>query len=486
MEERDLVIIGGGPAGYVAAIRGSQMEARVTLIEESKLGGTCLNSGCIPTKLLLHSVALYQTIKGADKYGISISGADLDLTKLQGNKDRLISRHISGIETLLKANRIELISGRARLVPGNQIEIDTGEGIRKTIRARRIIIATGARPIVLPIPGASSPEVINAEEMLNLTQPPESLIIIGGGVIGVEMATMWARLGVPVSIVEMMPHCLPAQDGEIAALLENTLSSDGIRIYCRARVSAIEEAGRGKVVVFSQDETEQKIEAAVVAVSVGYRANIQNLGLEACGVALNKGCISVDERLKTSVSDIYAAGDAIGGIMLAHVSFAEGRAAAENALGENTIIDYRAVPQCIFTQPEIASVGLSEESALSQGYQLQIGRFPFAASAMAGILGERRGLVKIVTDQKYGQILGVHIIGPGATSLIAEAALALKQELTAKELITTIHAHPTLSEALWEAALDVNGETIHARSRNRRQTTRDGPESSPGSDHREE
>jgi len=291
--------------------------------------------------------------------------------------------------------------------------------------------------------------------------------MIGGGVVGVEMATILAKLGCKVSIVEMMPHILPAQDAELASILSDALKKDGVEIYCGTRVSRIEDVKGGKLAILSEGEEEQKLEAEAVAVSVGQKPNVEGLGLDECGVVIDKGRVQANERMETNVPNIYAAGDIIGGMMLAYVSYAEGKVAAENAMGRDSEIDYQAIPQCIFTLPEMASVGLTEEEAIAQGYEIRIGRFPFLGNSMATILGERRGLVKIITEQKYGQILGVHIIGPRATSLIPEAALAIKLEVTPKEIVATMHAHPTLSEAVWEAALDVTGETIHFPSRNK-------------------
>jgi len=281
------------------------------------------------------------------------------------------------------------------------------------------------------------------------------------------MATVLAKLGSQVSLVEMMPHCLPAQDDEIALLLEGVLREDGIQVCCSARVSKIEDVSGGKAVVFSNGESEQKIEAAAVAVSVGYRPNTEGLGLKECGVVVEKGGIRVNEKMETSVPNIYAAGDVVGGMMLAYIAMAEGTVAAENALEQDSKIDYNAVPQCIFTLPEVASVGLTEQEAAAQGHEVAIGRFPFAANGMAAIMGEKRGLVKVISEPKYGQILGVHIIGPQATCLIAEAVMAMKLESTVDDILATIHAHPSLSEAIWEAAADVKGRAIHNLSRKR-------------------
>ena len=468
MEKRDVVVIGGGPAGYVAAIRASQLGGKVTLVEEKKLGGTCLNTGCIPTKFLLHSVEVYQSIKTAGQYGITAAKVSFDLAKMQAGKDRVISTLVSGVKSLLQGNKVEVINGRAKLTSPKEVAVDSGQGKKQVIQAGKVIIATGSRPIVLPVPGGDSPDIMNTESLLNLSSLPESLVMIGGGVVGVEMATILAKLGCKVSIVEMMSHILPAQDAELASILSQALKEDGVEIYCGEPVSRIDDTKGGKIVVSPDGKkAEKKLKAAAVAVSVGQQPNIEGLGLDKCGVATDKGRIQTNERMETSVPDIYAAGDVVGGMMLAYVSFAEGKVAAENAMGRDSQIDYQAVPQCIFTLPEVASVGLTEEEAAAQGHEVRIGRFPFTASGMAAILGEQRGLVKIISDQEYGQILGVHIIGPRATSLIPEAALAMKLEVTPQEIVATMHAHPTLSEAVWEAALDVTGETIHFLSRNR-------------------
>ena len=467
MDKREIVVIGGGPGGYVAAIRAAQLGAKVTLVEESKLGGTCLNCGCIPTKFMLRSVETYQSIKDAEQYGISVSGVNFDVAEMQARKNKVISNLVSGVTGLLKSNQIEVISGRAKLASPKQIEITSKEGKKETFQAEKVIIATGAKPITLPIPGADSPDILDASQMLELDQTPQSIIIIGGGVIGVELATVWAKLGGKVTLVEMLPHCLPTQDAEIADILHQALAEDGVQICCSAGVTRIEDTKGGKAVVFGKGEAEQKVVADRVAVSVGYRPNTEGLGLEECGIAYDKGGIKVDERMQTNVPDVYAAGDVVGGMMLAYVAIEEGIVAAENAVGKPATVDYRAVPQCIFTIPEVASVGLTEEEAASQGYEVAVGRFPFAASGMAMIMGEQRGLVKVVAEKKYGELLGVHIIGPDATTLITEPTVALKLESTYEDIIHTTHSHPALAEALWEAALDVGGRALHAPPRRR-------------------
>jgi len=468
VEEKDIVVIGGGPAGYVAAIRASQLGGKVALIEGRNLGGICLNSGCIPTKFLLHSAEIYHSIKTAEQYGISAAGVNFDLSAMQARKKQVISTHVSGVKGLLRGNKIEIITGWAKLISPKQLEIDSGQGKKQVIQPKKLIIAIGSKPIALPIPGADSPTVMVTESLLNLDHLPKSLVIIGGGVIGVEMATVFSKLGCKVAIVEMMPHCIPTQDAELASILEDVLRKEGVQVCCSAQVSRIEDSEEGKIVFFSEGDIEQKLEAEAVAVCVGYRPNIEGLGLEACGIATNNGGIKVNQRMETNLGGIYAAGDVVGGMMLAYVGFVEGKVAAENAMGGDSKMDYRAIPQCIFTSPEVAGVGLTEEEAIAQGYQIRIGRFPFIANAMATILGEHKGLVKIITERKYGQILGVHIIGPRATSLIPEVALAMKLEATFEDITATIHAHPTLSEAVWESALDVTGEAIHNLSRGKR------------------
>ncbi len=468
MEERELVIIGGGPAGYVAAIRAAQLGGRATVIEMDALGGICLNRGCVPSKTLLHSAELYETMQKSEQFGITTRDISADLVKMQARKNMVIKTHVSGVESLLKGNKVEIMRGRARLLPAKQVEIESGEEQKQVIQARKILLATGGKPMSLPIPGADSPSgIINAEKILNLESVPKSIIMIGGGVIGIEMATILAKLGCQVSIVEMLPHILPLEDAELTSILAKALKDDGVQLYEGTKVSQIEDSSGGKTAIISDGKTEQKLEAEAVAIAVGYRPNTDGMGLEEARVTINKGAIQVNEHMETSVPGIYAAGDAIGGIMLAYVAMEEGSVAAENAMGRNAAIDYGVVPRFAHSLLELASVGLTEEEAKSQGYEIKIGRFPFSANSIATILGERRGLIKIIAESKHGQILGIHILGPRATELIAEATLALKMEATVPDIVATLHAHPSLSEAMHEAALDVTGETIHYPSKNR-------------------
>ena len=468
MEERDLVIIGGGPAGYVAAIKAAQLGGSTTIIEMDALGGTCLNRGCVPSKTLLHSAELYDTMKKSEHFGITAQTVRADLIKMQSRKNTVIKTHVSGVESLLKGNKVEIIAGRARLLPSLQVEIESGGGEKQVIQAQKIILAAGGKPITLPIPGADSLSgIISAEKILNMESVPKGLIMIGGGVIGIEMATILTKLGCQVSVVEMLPHILPLEDSELTAILAKALQNEGVHLYEGTKVSGIEGSDGGKSIVISDGKTERKLEAEMVAIAVGYRPNTDGMGLEEAGININKGAIQVNERMETSVPNIYAAGDVCGGIMLAYVAMEEGIIAAENALGRSATINYDAVPRFAHSLMELASVGLTEEEARAQGYETKTGRFPFSANSTATILGERRGLIKIISEQKYNQILGVHILGPRATELIAEATLAMKMEATVPDIVATLHAHPSLSEAMHEAALDVTGETIHYPSKNR-------------------
>jgi dihydrolipoamide dehydrogenase len=461
MKNPDVAVIGGGPAGYVAAIRAAQLGAAVTLVEEDKLGGTCINWGCIPTKFLLHNVDLCRAINLAGKSGIATPGVQLNGPALQARKNEIVTSGVAGIRGLLRSAGVEVRGGRGRLAGPKTVEVQLAKGEKQIVAARKIILATGSKPARLPVPGAAGSDVINHVGLLSLSEAPESLVIIGGGVVGVEMATIFNRLGSKVTVIEMMPRLLPNVDAELVSVLHAALKEDGIEVHTGARVEKIEGNAGSKSVVFSADGNAKNVNARRVAVCVGQKPNLDNLGLAECGVVVEGGRIKTGLGMQTSVEGIYAAGDVVGGAMLAHVAFAQGRTAAENAMGKGATFDGKAVPQCIYTSPEIASVGLTEEAALARGYQTRVGRFPFSANSMAAIMSDTRGFVKVVADRDYGQVLGVHIVGGGASSLIAEATLAVRLEMTTDELIQTVHAHPSLSEALFEAVLDVTGAAMH-------------------------
>ena len=456
----DIAIIGGGPGGYVAAIYAGKKKARVALIEKDELGGTCLNRGCIPTKALIHSASIVNEIKQAKRFGITTQDIQIDWNTIQKNKEAIVKTLTKGVENLLKANDVKTYKGEAKLSDKNTIEITYQTGQKETITVQTIILATGSSPVILPIPGHDLDGVITSDEALSFEELPESMLIIGGGVIGIELGYIYNTLGVDITIVEMLPQILPRQDEEIQKELRKILERQGIKIYTSSKVKTIEKSQDKLITTFETPEGAKQIATHKVLMAAGRKPNIkaaENLNLD-----IQKTGITVDEYLRTNIQNIYAIGDVTGKSMLAHVASHQGITAAKNALGQNKIMDYKVIPACIYTSPEAASVGLTEEEA-RQKYKdnIKIGRFPFIASGKALTLGERQGFVKIISDSKYNEILGVHILGPNATELIAEAALAIKLECTAEELAETIHAHPTLSEAVMEASFDVLGEPIH-------------------------
>ncbi len=460
MKQSDVVVVGGGPAGYVAAIRASQLGGKVILIEKDSLGGTCLNRGCIPTKALLHSVEILELARGGKDYGVSVGEPIIDFTKMMSRKDTVVNTLVSGVQYLMRSNAIEVIKGTGKVISPTEVEVDSGQ--KEAVKAAKIILAPGSVPSVVPIPGVDGSGVITSDDALQLSEIPQSLLVIGGGAIGVEFATIFAKLGAKVTIVEMLPQIIPTEDHELSMSLKRVLERDGIKILTSAQVSRIEDNTEGdKLISVATGEGEQKLTAELVLVAVGRKPNIEGLGLGRVGIKTERGSITVNDRMETNVPGIYAAGDAIGGILLAHVASAEGVVAVENALGEDSVIDYKVVPRCIYTMPEVAAIGLTESQAREEGLSLKVSNFPFTANPKAVILGQPDGFVKVLSDAKSGEIFGIHIFGPQATELISEAALAMKMEATVSEISSTIHAHPTLSEAIRETALDAEGRVVH-------------------------
>jgi len=460
LKQSDVVIVGGGPAGYVAAIRASQLGGKVILIEKDALGGTCLNRGCIPTKALLHSVEILESARRGKDYGVSVGELSIDFTKMMSRKDAVVNTLVSGVQYLMRSNAIEVIKGTGKVISPTEVEVDSGQ--QEAVRTARIVLAPGSVPSVVPIPGVDGSGVITSNVALQLSEVPQSLLVIGGGAIGVEFATIFAKLGTRVTIVEMLPQIIPTEDQELSISLRRILERDGIKIFTSAQVSRIEDDPEGdKLISVVAGEGEQKLMAELVLVAVGRKSNIEGLGLERVGIKTERGSVVVNDRMETNIPGIYAAGDAIGGILLAHVASAEGEVAVENALGKKSVIDYRVVPRCIYTMPEVAAVGLTESQAREEGLNLKVGRFPFTANPRALILGRSDGFVKVLSDAKSGEIFGIHIFGPQATELISEATLAMKMEATVSEISSTIHVHPTLSEAMRETALDAEGMVIH-------------------------
>lgn len=461
-----VVVLGGGPGGYVAAIRAAQLGGEVTLIEKSTIGGTCLNVGCIPTKVLLHSAELFSEIKESSKFGIDISGSTkVNWTELQDRKKTVVNTLVSGVKGLLAFNRVRVIDGVGKFESKNLISVTKKNGEVEKVEFDKAIISTGSIPFIPPIEGKDLSGVIDSTDALSLDNIPKSMAIIGGGVIGVEFASIYNAFGCKVTIVEMLPSILPPVDREISDLIKAKLVNEGIEIYNNCRVTRIEEKGKTHSVIFANDHEQLKVDAEKVLVAVGRRAYIEGLNLEKVGLKTEKGCIVVNDKMETSVSNIYAIGDCTGKNMLAHVASEQGVVAAENIMGKNAKMDYKTVPACVYTKPELASVGLTEEQVKKKGIDYKVGKFPLIANGKSLIMNETSGVIKIITDKKYGEVLGVHILGPRATDLITEGALALRLEATVDEIITTIHAHPTVGEAMKEAALAVNKEAIHIPNR---------------------
>jgi len=460
---KSIVVIGGGPGGYVAAIRAAQLGADVTLIEKDKLGGTCLHRGCIPTKALLHSAELYHSAKNGAMEGISAQNIELDWKKVKDNKNRISRRMAMGIKSLLDGNGVKLIQGSARFLDSTTIQVDTDAGDRLTMNADRFIIATGSRPVIPPIPGLQgNPDCIDSTGALELEQLPKTMAIIGGGVIGVELACVYALLGVSVTVIEMMDRLLPSMDQELTKIAQKQMEKTGIKFMLQSQVKAVtQENGETVLKVKAADGSERRITAGKVIAAVGRRPDCSGICAEAAGIAVEKSHIVVNGKMETNVPGIYAIGDCTGRIMLAHTASAMGETAAENAVGKEAVYSEAACPSCVYIHPEFAAVGLTEEAAKQQGKKYTAGKFPLAANGKSVIMGADCGWIKIITDSDSGRIIGMHIFGPRATDIIAEGALAIKMRAKTEDIISTIHAHPTVAEAVREAALAVQGRAIH-------------------------
>jgi len=457
-----LVVIGGGPGGYVAAIRGAQLGAEVTLIEKKKLGGTCLNMGCIPTKVLLHSSELLNEIKEAKILGIEVNNeVKVNWPQLQNRKNTVVNTLVSGVSTLLEHNKVKVINGTAAFEGKSSIKVTKDQGESENIQFDNVIISSGSVPFIPPIKGKELEGVIDSTGALSLDSIPKSMVIIGGGVIGIEFANIFNSLGCKVTVIEMLPFILPPVDREISEILKEKLKKDGIDIYNNCKVTKIENNNENLKVSFEEDNSKLNIEAQKVLIAVGRRANISNLNLESTGVYIEKGYIWVNDNMETNIKGIYAIGDCTGKNMLAHVASDQGIIAVENIMGKNKKMDYKTVPACVYTKPELASVGLTEEQAKEKGIDYKVGKFPLIYNGKSLIMNDTEGFIKIIADKKYEEVLGVHILGPRATDLITEAALALRLEATLEEIITTVHAHPTIGEAMKEASLAVKKEAIH-------------------------
>ncbi|MFH1783647.1 MAG: dihydrolipoyl dehydrogenase [bacterium] len=455
MSAYGVIVIGAGVAGYSAAIRLAQLGAKVCIIEKAEIGGTCLNRGCIPTKVFLSSVALLSSLKKADDMGIKVAGVSLDFERIIQKKQKVVENLVKGVEYLLKNNQVEIIKGAAKIISPDTVQVSYLENTIK-INAKHIVIATGSEPD-RPNWIRFGDQIITSDELLNLNTIPKSLMIIGGGAIGCEFAFIFSALGAQVTLVEIMNQILPSEEEEITSRLFAQMEKAGIKVYTKVKLDELfanSDAMVGKL------STGEEISAEKVLVAMGRVPNTKGLGLEAIGVKTEHGKIHVSERLKTNIEGIYAIGDVVRGPMYAHKAALDGITVAEIIMDVGRGVEYSSVPNCIFTIPEVASVGLKEEDARKK-YKVNVGRFMFAANGRAQTLGDTEGFVKIVGEEQTGRILGVHIIGREATELINQASQAMKNNLTVKQLADSVFAHPTLSECIKEAAGDVTGEAIH-------------------------
>ena len=451
----DIAVIGGGPGGYVAAIKAAQMGKKTVIVEKQHFGGTCLNVGCIPTKALLRSAEALKEIKDSAEFGVTgldTSEAVLDLVKVQARKKRVVNQLVSGVEGLLKGNGVAIENGEGKLEDAHTVSVDG-----KKITAANVIIATGSEAKMLPVKISPEATVLTSTQMLDIDKAPASMAVIGGGVIGIEFAYFLATIGVKVSVVEFLDRILPMVDEEITAQVTENLKELGVEIHTGAKVTEITTDG----VIFEKDGEAHQISAEQVLMAVGRGPSLEGIDTEALGIKTERGAIVTDDTLKTSADGIYAIGDVNGKAMLAHTASMEGIVAVKNICGEKAVMDYSKIPSAIYIQPEIASVGLTEKQAAEKYDKIKVGRFPLLANGKAKVAGEERGLVKVITEAKYGEIVGVHMYCIHATDMIAEAVVAMKLEATAEEVAMAIHPHPTVSEVMHEAMHAVSGRAIH-------------------------
>ena len=457
-----VAIIGGGPGGYVAAIRAAQLGGEVTLIEKNKLGGTCLNVGCIPTKVLLHSAEALAEAKEMAQLGINVEVKGIDWSKVQAKKSAVTNQLVSGVSGLMKANKIKVIEGVASFASKDTLTVTKKDGSKENLTFDKIIIAAGSVPAVPPIPGVKeNASCVDSTGALSFEAVPKSLLVIGGGVIGIELATAYSRFGTEVTVVEAMSKLLPMMDGELTAQLRKMMEARGIKIMTDAKVQSVEASGAVTKVNVEVGGKVEAFTAEKVLVAVGRRTDTEALNLDAVGIANDRGRISVNDKMETNVANVYAIGDCLGKVMLAHVASAQGEIAAENALGEDVLYDGATNPSCVYTDPEFAGVGLTEEKAKELGIGFKVGKFPLMANGKALIMNGGVGMIKFIIGEEYKEVLGVHILGPRATDLIGECALAVGMEATVEDIIATIHAHPTVTEAVREAALAAEKRAIH-------------------------
>ena len=458
----DLIVIGSGPGGYVAAIRAAQLGLKTAIVEKESLGGICLNWGCIPTKALLKSAQVFEYIHHAADYGINIGEFSADFSAVI-KRSRVVADGMSkGIQFLMKKNKIDVIMGVGKIKKGGKVEVTSADGSLKEFEAKNTILATGGRSRELPHIKQDGKKVIGYREAMTLPNLPKSMIVMGSGAIGVEFAYFYATMGTKVTIVEFLDNIVPVEDEDVSKQLNRSFKKLGIEIMTKSSVEKIDSSGDLCKVTVKTDAGEKVLEAEIVLSAVGYTPNLENLGLEELGVKVDKGRVVTDSFYKTNVDGVYAIGDITGGQALAHVASAEGIICVEKIAGHHPEpLNYGNIPGCTYCSPEIASVGMTEKKAKEAGYELKIGKFPFSASGKASASGAKDGFVKLIFDAKYGELLGAHMIGNNVTEMIAELVVARKLETTGMEIIKSVHPHPTMSEAIMEAAADAYGEVIH-------------------------
>lgn len=458
----DIIVIGSGPGGYVAAIRASQLGFKTAIIERESLGGICLNWGCIPTKALLKSAQVFEYLNHAEDYGIKVNGGEADFPAIVKRSRGVADGMSKGIQFLMKKNKIDVILGTATIKKGGKIAVKEADGSTKEYAAKHTILATGARSRELPNLKQDGKNIIGYRQAMSLEKQPESIVVVGSGAIGVEFAYFYNAIGTKVTIVEFLDRIVPVEDEEVSKQLERSLKKAGITVLTSSEVTSVTKSGSVNKVSIKNAKGTQELEASIVLSAVGITPNIENIGLEEVGVKTERGHVVVDDFYKTNIEGVYAIGDIVKGQALAHVASAEGITCVEKIAGMDVkAIDYGNIPGCTYCTPEIASVGLTEKAAKEAGYELKIGKFPFSASGKASAAGAKDGFVKMIYDAKYGELLGAHMIGANVTEMIAEIVVARKLETTGHEILKAIHPHPTMSEAIMEATADAYGEVIH-------------------------
>ena len=458
----DIIIVGSGPGGYVTAIRASQLGFKTAVVEKESLGGVCLNWGCIPTKALLKSAQVYEYLKHVDQYGLKAESIDKDFEAVIKRSRGVAEGMSKGVQFLMKKNKIDVIEGFGKVKAGKKIDVTSKDGKLTEYSASHIIIATGARSRELPNLPQDGKKVIGYRQAMTLPSQPKSMIVVGSGAIGVEFASFYNSMGTEVTIVEFQPTIVPVEDKDISKQFERSLKKAGIKIMTNSSVETVDTSGAGVKATVKTKKGEENLEADILLSAVGIKTNIENIGLEDVGIITDRDKILVNDWYQTNIPGYYAIGDVTPGPALAHVASAEGITCVEKIAGlHSEVIDYGNIPGCTYASPEIASVGLTEEQAKEQGYELKVGKFPFSASGKATAAGTTDGFVKVIFDAKYGEWLGCHMIGAGVTDMIAEAVLGRKLETTGHEVLKTIHPHPTMSEAVMEAVADAYDEVIH-------------------------